>query len=286
MKFIEVQLADIFVRALLNEDGAPRTTAAIWDALPIRGSAAHATVSGQGFRLLGEIAVGDLPLEAATLYRHPGLISYYPPNKELGFCVGESRFALHRNAHTTPLAEIEFPFGDWAATGDDLQFSGARPLIVRRADDQETPFRWAPLGDRWLSFTFNGIDVDAALLPGVDQVIGQGFLEELRGTWRVTNSTWGGSVARVWLSDRLRQVVAAGSAVEQASLFHWKNYIYLHLGDGDLRICLADTQEYHRGQPAPMLAIAEIRGDLTAFSTEFGKLRVEGARDLAIDVLP
>lgn len=283
MKFIDVALGELAVRALLNEESAPTTCAAIWDSLPVTGTAVHATVSGQGFRMMERLRLPDLPFESATNFRHPGQISYYPPNDELGFCVGESRFALYRGVQITAVAEIEHPLSEWAELGDNLQFSGSLPLTVKRAADQETPFRRGPLEDGWLTFELNGQAIQVDLLPALRTGSAAQIGREIVGNWRLTQSTWGGPVARVWMPPEFRQTVKTAIGTEgNTTIFHWKDYVYLHRGDGDLRICLDDCQEYHRGAPAEMVPIGVIRSDTASFQKEFRRARLEGVQHLRV----
>ncbi len=64
MKFLEIDLDGTVVRARLNEENAPKTCQAIWDALPFEGRAVHAQISGEMFRMLDETPVGDLEIES------------------------------------------------------------------------------------------------------------------------------------------------------------------------------------------------------------------------------
>src|SRR5689334_16214263 len=74
MKFMEIELDGVVCRSLLNEDKAPKTSRAVWDVLPFEGRAVHAQVSGDMFRMLDETPVGELELESASYFQHPGSV--------------------------------------------------------------------------------------------------------------------------------------------------------------------------------------------------------------------
>ncbi len=87
MRFIDVELNGTVVRAALNDDLAPKTCQAIWDALPFEGRAVHAQVSGDMFRMLDYAPIGDLAVESGVSFQHPGQIIYFPGIKEIAFCL-------------------------------------------------------------------------------------------------------------------------------------------------------------------------------------------------------
>src|SRR3954471_20191457 len=169
MRFIEVDLNGTVVRALLNEDLAPDTCQAIWDALPFEGRAVHAQISGDMFRMLDHAPIPDLAVESGVSFQHPGQIVYYPGIKEIAFCTGRARFRGAPGAdgavgRLTPLAEIEGDFSAFHKAGYDLQFDGARPIRFRKAADQETPFRYPEEQGRKIEVDVDGVKLTATLL--------------------------------------------------------------------------------------------------------------------------
>ena len=284
MRFIDVDLDGHVVRAALRDDVAPQTCEAIWNRLPFAGTAAHALISGQGFRILERIPVGELPLEGGTALRHPGQLSYYPPNEEIGFCVGESRFAAHRAAAITPFAEIEGDFEGWAAVGDDLQFTGVRPIRLARASDQETPFRYPTLPGPEIELEFDGVQLRAGLLEELSPATVSALNEVLPLTARASMSSWGGSaVTRVWMPEEFHTRLAETSTEgDRGTTFHWAGYVYVHRDDGDLRICHGDGQEFARGAHAVMTPVARVCQDIGAFAARARTLRAEGAKTITI----
>jgi hypothetical protein len=286
MRFIDIDLDGLSVRAKLRDDVAPVTCAAIWDALPFAGTAAHALISGQGFRVLERIPVGELPLEGGTALRHPGQLSYYPPNEEIGFCVGESRFAAHRSTAITPFAEIEGDFEDWAQRGDDLQRTGTRPIRIARATDQETPFRYPTLPGPEIELDLGGVSIRAGLLDQVSPATVAVLEQALPLTAEATMSSWGGAnVTRVWMPETFHEQLAeAATDGDRGTTFHWAAYVYVHREDGDLRICHGDGQEFAGGAHAVMTPVARICEDISAFAEQARTLRAEGAKTITIGV--
>lgn len=286
MRFIDVDLDGHTVRAALRDDVAPRTCAAIWEALPFAGTAAHALISGQGFRILERIPVGELPLEGGTALRHPGQLSYYPPNEEIGFCVGESRFAAHRAAAITPFAEIEGDFEAWAQRGDDLQFTGTRPIRIARAADQQTPFRHPTPPGPAIELELDGERIEAGLMEGVSPATVAALREALPLTARASMSSWGGAaVTRVWMPESFhRRLEETPLADDRGTTFHWAGYVYVHRDDGDLRVCHGDGQEFANGSHAVMTPIARVCEDIDAFAAKARTLRAEGAKTITIGV--
>src|SRR5487761_421056 len=286
MRFMDIDLDGATRRALLRDDLAPKTCEAIWNALPFEGSASHALVSGQGFRLVERIPVGELPLESPTYFRHPGQLSFNPPNEEIGFCAGESRFAAHRAPQITPFAELEGDFDEWVKRGDDLQFTGIRPLTFRQAADDETPFRHRPPSRTQVAMSLEGAEVTVSLLEDLSPAT-SGFLREaLPITAQATNSTWGGPILRVWMGDEFRAgVQALDLAGDRSTVFHWTGYVYVNRDDGDLRICYADGQEFANGAYAGMTPVGRINGFFENFDASARTLRRVGARDITLSVV-
>ena len=166
MKFLEIDLDGTVVRAILNEEKAPKTCQAVWEALPFEGRAVHAQISGEMFRMRDETPVGDLEIESRVTHQYPGAIVFYPPIKEIAFCVGEARFSGGVIPSTlTPLGEIEGDFSAFAVKGDALDRTGAKPIRFRRAADQTTPFRPQSFREgRRLQIEFDGVTMGGVLL--------------------------------------------------------------------------------------------------------------------------
>ena len=92
MKRVEVEIEAVVAKAELNEAGAPRATAALWDALPIEARLEHTKWLGRacGFRpalaVAGEFEHPVCSIYPGILLARPGrgevLISYALPNTD------------------------------------------------------------------------------------------------------------------------------------------------------------------------------------------------------------
>jgi hypothetical protein len=193
MHFIDVDLNGTVVRAQLNDDLAPKTCQAIWDALPFEGRAVHAQISGDMFRMLDHAPIPDMAVESDISFQHPGQIVYYPGIKEIAFCMGVARFRGASGVdgavgRLTPLAEIEGDFSVFAKAGHDLQFIGARPIRFREAADQETPFRYPEEQGRGIEVNVDGVRLTATLLEERAPKTVEAFKKILPVEVRITNT--------------------------------------------------------------------------------------------------
>jgi hypothetical protein len=79
-KRIRIRVADVVAEATLFEDRAPRTTAALWAALPIRDRTIQTRWSGEAWRTEGnyELLPPGAPVENVAGRLSAGDIIYYP----------------------------------------------------------------------------------------------------------------------------------------------------------------------------------------------------------------
>jgi len=190
----------------------------------------------------------------------------------------------HRAAAITPFAEIEGDFEAWAQRGDDLQFTGVRPIRLARAADQETPFRRPTPPGPEIELELDGIRIRAGLMQDASPATVAALEAALPLTARASMSSWGGSgVVRVWMPEAFkRRLAEAGTEADRGSTFHWAGYVYVHRQDGDLRICHADGQEFANGAHAVMTPVARVCEDIGAFGARARTLRAEGAKTITI----
>lgn len=287
MKFLEIELDGAVCRALLNEDKAPKTSRAVWEALPFEGRAVHAQVSGDMFRMLDETPVGDLELESAGYFQHPGSVVYYPPIKEIAFCVGKAAFAATQGFFkVTPLAELEPDFSGWAKKGDDLQFTGTKPIRFRRAADQTTPFRYRARRGRKLEVQFDAVSLTATLLEDEFPKASRAFARRLPLEGQASNSTWGAAITRFYPgSVHPTGVRLPVRAIESGTTFHWPGYIYYDPADGGVCICYGDAAEGLQGNPTPLIPVACFDGDIAPYVERAQRQLMEGAKPMSIKLV-
>jgi hypothetical protein len=292
MRFIEIDLNGTVVRASLNDDLAPRTCQAIWDALPFEGRAVHAQISGDMFRMLDHAPIPDLAVESGVSFQHPGQVIYYPGIKEIAFCTGLARFRGAPGAdgavgRVTPLAEIEGDFSAFAKIGYDLQFDGARPIRFRKAADQETPFRYPGERGRKIAVEVDGVTLTATLLEELAPMTTAAFANKLPIAGRITNTAWSGDITRFWGPVGPEGELGLDvTEPENGKNLHWPGYIYYYAGWKGIRICYGDNG--CMGGPwgaATLTPLARFDGDWDAFRQIAKSLFIEGAKPMSFRLL-
>lgn len=284
MRFIDIDLDGTVVRAQLNETGAPKTTEAVWTALPFEGSAVHAQLSGDMFRMLDHAPLPDsLEVESRQTYQHPGSVIYLPLIKEIAFCYGLARFKGHTGPpYLTPLAEIEgdvAPFGEKART---LMRVGGKPIRFRRSADQTTPFRYPARAGHKISIEFGGVAVQATLLEDLAPKTTAALLKKLPLEGVATNDNWGGSVTRVWPSSYGAQFDLGVKEGESERRLLWPGYAYYDHTDRSLRIAYADGYIGDETGGRPVTPVAALDGDLEAYRTIAARQLTEGEKPIRI----
>jgi hypothetical protein len=288
VKFLEIDLDGTVVRAKLNEEKAPNTCQAVWDALPFEGRAVHAQISGEMFRMLDETPVGDLEIESRVTHQYPGLIVFYPPIKEIAFCVGEARFSGGVIPSTlTPLGDIEGDFSAFAAKGDALDRTGTKPIRFRRAADQATAFRpqsFPARDGRRLQIEFDGVTVGAVLLEKLAPKTTQALMSLMPLETEATNDTWGGPVTRVRGSAPDGSIPLAVDVLESAKHLAWPGYVYFDPRMKTLRISYGTDADIKDGSgPIPVTPVAAIDGaDVDAFARVASRQLTEGKKRITL----
>jgi hypothetical protein len=287
VRFIEIDLNGTVVRAQLNDDLAPKTCQAIWDALPFEGRAVHAQISGDMFRMLDHAPIPDLAVESGVSFQHPGQVVYYPGIKEIAFCTGRARFRGAPGAdgavgRLTPLAEIEGDFSTFHREGEKLQFDGARPIRFRKAADQETPFRYQEEKGTKIEVEVAGITLIATLLEERAPQTVEAFKKILPVEGRITNTAWSGDITRFWGPVGPEgQLGLDITEPENGQTLHWPGYIYYYAGFQGIRICYGDNG--CMGGPwsaSSMTPLARFDGDWSAFRNIAKSLFIEGAKPM------
>jgi hypothetical protein len=100
MRQIEIQVGDVVATATLRTDAAPKTTARLWDALPVEVPLIHAIRSGN----CAEATVDGLvepaqKVESQVSFFYPGMIAYRPATGELTFAYGQGQARSEIGTH-------------------------------------------------------------------------------------------------------------------------------------------------------------------------------------------
>lgn len=284
MRFIDIDLDGLVVRAQLNETGAPKTAEAVWNALPFEGTAVHAQLSGEMFRMLDHAPLPDtLEVESRQTYQHPGSVVYLPSIKEIAFCYGLARFKGHTGpVYLTPLAEIEGDvrsFGDKART---LARTGGRPIRFRRSADQTTPFRHPTRGGRKVAIEFGGVTVTATLLEDLAPKTVAALVRRLPLEGVATNDVMGGSVSRVWPSAYGTKLDLGLREGESERRLLWPGYAYYDTKDAGLVIVYGDGYVGDETGGRPVTPVAVLDADFEAFRKVASTHLTEGEKPIRI----
>lgn len=135
MRRVRIELDGTVAIAVLHEDGAPRTAARLWDALPIEGTLRHVRWSGEAGYIMSPALAGENgePERPVSFYP-PGGIVLRSEHGELAFAYGQSQARdnlriADRGCH---VASIETNGAEFlervAATGR----GGGRPIRLAR----------------------------------------------------------------------------------------------------------------------------------------------------------
>jgi hypothetical protein len=287
MRFIDIELDGTVVRARLNDDLAPKTAQAIWDALPFEGRAVHAQTSGDMFRMLDPVPIGDVPVESGNTFNSPGQAVYYPPIKEIAFCMGVARFrGLSGYSDLTPVADIEGDFSTWAKKGDALQFTGAKRIQFRRSQDQATPFRYHEPRGRKIEVEFGGTKLRATLLEEMAPRTTAAFAKILPLEGKATNTVWSGQVTRFWGPRGERGEIPLDiDEPENGQTLHWPGYIYYYAGYRGIRICYGDGVMGGPWGAATLTPLAKFEGDWSAYREQARAQLTEGEKSMAFRLI-
>jgi hypothetical protein len=285
-KFIEIDLDGTVVRAKLNEEGAPKTSEAIWNALPFEGKAVHAQLSGEMFRMLDHAPLADdLEIEAKTSHQSPGTLVYLPSIHEIAFCVGQARFNGGASWSTlTYLGDLDGDVTEFARKGDSLDRTGAKPIKFRRAQDQASPFRgWVRKGNKKIEITLGDGKAKATLLDDLSPKTAAALLKKLPLEGDATNDTWGGQLTRLRTKVDLGNDVDGDEAQKHLS---WVGYVYYLPTKKELRVTYGENDIRDASGALPAIPVAQIdAADLAAYQKSAKAQLMEGVKKLSIKAI-
>jgi hypothetical protein len=287
VRFIEIDVDGVIVRAQLNEEGAPKTVDAIWNALPFQGRAVHAQLSGDMFRMLDETPIGDLETESEEAHQHPGSVVYYPPIKEIAFGYGETRFqGQAAPVYLTPFAEIEGDIEAFGKKADQLLDVGTVPITFRKAADQTTPFQYRTFAGPKIEVEFDGVKLVATVLESMAPKAAKSFLEALPFEGVGKNDDWGGGLTRLYPKGNADGTwELETSDADQRKFQVWPGYIYYDVLLRRVSICYADASATSLAGIRPTIPLAVFDGDWSAYKAKAKAQLTEGAKPISIKKL-
>ncbi|HZP95586.1 MAG TPA: DUF3830 family protein [Candidatus Limnocylindria bacterium] len=284
MRFMDIELDGVTVRAQLNDTGAPKTAEALWNALPFEGTAVHAQLSGDMFRMLDHAPLPDtLEVESRQTYQHPGSVIYHPTIKEIAFCYGLARFKGHTGPpYLTPMAEIEGDITAFAEKARTLMRVGGKAIRFRRSGDQTTPFRYPARTGRKISIEFGGASLSATLLEDLAPKTTAALLRKLPLEGVATNDNWGGSVTRIWPSAYGTKLDLGLREGENERRLLWPGYAYYDTTDASLAIVYGDGYIGDELGGRPVTPVAALDAGLEAFRSVAASQLTQGEKPIRI----
>jgi len=283
---IEIVLGDEVFHATLAEDTAPKTVAAVLNALPFDGRAVHAQLSGDMFRMFEHAPIPIEETENRQAFQAPGEIVYYPPIKEIAIAYGAARFRGTAGfLYLTPLGAVDdADLPRLAATAGRLMWDGAKKIQFRRADAAAAAPRAAPeAAGRQIEIELDGATVTASLLDAAAPKTSDALWAALPLRGRATNTKWSGQMLRFWGQDGdLGQVPIHLDAAEDGQVLHWPGYVYYHPTYRGIRLCYGQAQQSGPTNVSSLTPVARLAGDWSAFRRKAAAIIFEGAKSMTI----
>lgn len=134
---LEIVLAGVTGRVKLLDTAAPRTTEALWAAMPIIDRAVQVKWSGDAWRTEGDYDIGITEVENEGHVLSAGDVIYYPRMKKIGLAYGRAEwrhpdlsFALHVSVVGKVTAQLE----ELVAASQRVWLEGAQPFRLSRVE--------------------------------------------------------------------------------------------------------------------------------------------------------
>lgn len=133
---LEIVLAGVTGRIRLL-DAAPRTTKALWTALPIIDRAVQVKWSGDAWRTEGDHDIGVRDVENEGRVLAQGDFIYYPRMKKIGLAYGRAEWRhpdLAFTLHVSLIGQVIDGLEQLVKASERVWMEGAQPLQLRRID--------------------------------------------------------------------------------------------------------------------------------------------------------
>lgn len=132
---LEIVLAGVTGRIRLLNEAAPRTTAALWAALPITDRAVQVKWSGDAWRTEGDYNIGITEVENEGHVLAAGDLIYYPRMRKIGLAYGRAEWRhpdLSIVLRVSAIGKVTMNLEGLIAAGQRVWMEGAQPLRLSR----------------------------------------------------------------------------------------------------------------------------------------------------------
>jgi len=134
---LEIVLAGVTGRVTLLDALAPRTTKALWAALPIADRAVQVKWSGDAWRTEGDYDIGITEVEHEGHMLASGDMIYYPRMKKIGLAYGPAEWR-HPDAsfllHVSVIGRVTSRLDELVKASQRVWLDGAQPLRLSRME--------------------------------------------------------------------------------------------------------------------------------------------------------
>ncbi len=272
MRYIEIQLDNVKVKARLLDDRAPELCQALWDVLPIEDTVAHAQWSGKMFHTGANNWLSYQPgakgLENETGFQSPGDVVYYPPARELAVAYGDSQFCwVTGNLIVSTVAVIEDDLTELTKIGKALEWDGAKKMVVCKKNEN----------GKTIEVQFSGATFEAELYEDKAPKLVKAIWDALPFEGSVTNTTWSGQLVRLWVNIQEPE----GKPENPAELPHPGDILFVPSWNG-LRFVYG--QGWMRGPHGPFAVprVGKLHGDIKAFAAIANQIQYDAAKKFVV----
>jgi hypothetical protein len=134
---LEIVLDGVAGRVTLLDTAAPRTTKALWNAMPITDRAVQVKWSGDAWRTEGDYEIGITDVENEGHVLAAGDLIYYPRMKKIGLAYGRAEWRhpdLSFALHVSVIGKVTSQLEALVAASRRVWLEGARPLRLRQVE--------------------------------------------------------------------------------------------------------------------------------------------------------
>ncbi|HLN13734.1 MAG TPA: DUF3830 family protein [bacterium] len=132
---LEIVLAGVTGRVTLLDKAAPKATAALWAALPIKDRAVQVKWSGDAWRTEGNYDLGVNEIENEGHVLSAGDLIHFPRSKKIGIAYGRAEWRhpdLSLVMHVSVIGKVTANLEELNKAGERVWMEGAQPLLLTR----------------------------------------------------------------------------------------------------------------------------------------------------------